>query len=192
MTAAPAPRAARRRVVRALRPRRGLAATLAAAVVAAVAALAAAEIIGALAGRPPNALPVSDLARLGRETRWDDPLALAVAGAAAAAGLVALLLALRPGRPRLIPLAPEGPHVVIGLAPSGLRRRVASAAESVDGIARVRVKAGRRRVRVRATSPLRDASGLTDQVRDAVRECVGELAPLRMPRVRVTVRHRED
>ncbi len=182
----------RRAAWRAFRPRRALPATLTAAALAAAAILIAAEVIAALFGRSANVLPVAWLARLGRDTRWDEWPALTAACVAMALGLLLLLLALMPGRLRVIPLHSDDPDVVLGLARQGLRRHAASAAESVDGITHARVRAGRRRVRVRATSPLHDARGLHDAVRDAVAQRVGELEPVRPPRLRVTVRRRED
>ncbi|MDL4818547.1 DUF6286 domain-containing protein [Actinomadura opuntiae] len=187
-----ADRPTRRRAARAFRTGRRLPAVLTAAALAAAALLTATEVIGALAGHPPHLLPVSDLARLGRDTRWDDSLAVTAAGAAVAVGGLLILLGAVPGRSRTIPLATGDPRVVLGITRRGMRRCIAHAAASVDGVATTKIKIRRRRIRVRATSPLRDAGGLGGQVREAVGQCVGELAPLRPPRVRVTIRHREN
>lgn len=188
----PSRRAVRRDVRRAFGPRRVLPSMVTAALLAAAAIILAIEVIGALVGRPPGVLPVVDLARLGRSLHWDDVLVLAVASFLATLGLLLLLLALKPGRLRAIPLRSEDAHVVLGIARPGLRRYVARAAQSVDGIDRARVKVRRHRVRVRAVSPLHDVAGLTDQVRGAVDERIGALAPLHRPHLHVTVRHRED
>jgi Family of unknown function (DUF6286) len=184
--------AVRRAVRRAFGPRRVVPSVVTAALLAAAAILLAAEVVGGLVGRPPGVLPVAQLARLGRNLRWDDVLVLAVASFLAALGLLLLLLALRPGRLRAIPLRSEDPYVVLGIARPDLRRYLAWSAESVDGVDRARVKVRRHRVRVSAVSPLHDAGGLTDQVRGALDERLGELAPLHKPHLRVTVRHRED
>jgi hypothetical protein len=180
-----------RMATRAFRPGRVLPATVTAAVLTVVAALVAMEVIAALVGRPVNVLPVAALARLGRQTRWDAPLALAVAAVASAVGLLLLLLALRPGRPRTIALTWHDPDTVLGITPHGLRRQTAQAAESVDGITRARTRVRHRHVRVRATSPLLDVRDLDDQVRHAVEERLAGLAPLRPLRLRVSVRRRE-
>jgi Family of unknown function (DUF6286) len=181
----------RRAVRRAFGPRRVVPAVITATVLTTAATILAAEVIGTLVHRPPGVLPVAWLARLGRETHWDDMLVLAVAAALAALGLVLLALALWPGRLRAIALRPEAPDLVLGITPRGLRRYAARAAENVDGIARARARVRGRRIRVRADSPLHDVSDLTGQVRQAVAERLDELAPLRRPRLNVTVRHRE-
>ena len=75
---------------------------------------------------------------------------------------------------------------------AGLRRHLADAATTVDGIASAKVKVRRRRARVYATSSLRNIEGLADQVETAVTERLAALAPLRPLRVRVSVRKRKD
>jgi hypothetical protein len=162
------------------------------AALAAAAILIAAEIISALLDRAPLLLPMTSLARLGRTTHWDHLSALIIAGAVGAAGLLLVALALWPRRPRAVALASDDPDVVLGISRGGLRRHLAQAAEGVDGIARAKVKIGRRRIRVRAASPLRDTRGLVDRVRQAVTDRIDRLAPLRHPEVRVTVRRRKD
>ena len=187
-----AARAQRRAVARAFRPRRVLPAVVVAAVLAAAAILAAIEVISTLVDRPVHVLPAGWLARVGRDVHWDDPAPLAVAAVACALGIVLIVLALAPGRSRMIALTAGDPQTVTGITRAGLRRYLAAAAMSVDGIARARVQLGRRRVRVRAASPLRDARGLSGQVEQAVTARLDELAPLRPRRVRVTVRKKED
>ncbi|MEV5753628.1 DUF6286 domain-containing protein [Actinoallomurus sp. NPDC052308] len=183
----------RRERRRAFRPRRAIPAIVTAAALAAAAILIAMEVITALLShRAGNVLPVSYLARLGRDTRWADPLTLAVAAVLAALGLLLFLLALWPGRPRSIALAFDDPAVVLGITVAGLRRQLAQVARSVDGVTRARVTVRGHRVRIHATSPLRDPRGLTEQVEHAVTGRLRDLAPLHQPRVRVTVRHRED
>jgi hypothetical protein len=188
----PSRRAVRRAARRSFGPRRVLPSVVTAALLAAAAIILTVEVVGALVGRPPGVLPVVDLARLGRSLRWDDVLVLAVASLLAALGLLLLLLALRPGRLRAIPLRSDDANMVLGIARPDLRRYVARAAEDVDGVDRARVRVRGRRIRVRAVSPLHDVGGLTDRVRGTVTERLDELAPLHRPHLRVTVRHRED
>ena len=185
-------RAQRRAAARAFRPRRVLPAVVVAAVLAAAAILAAIEVISTLAGHPVHVLPAGWLARTGRDVHWDDTAALATAAVACALGIVLIALALAPGRSRMIALASGDPQTVTGITRAGLRRYLAAAATGVDGIARARVRLGRRRARVRAASPLRDARGLSGQVEQAVTGRLEQLAPLRPRRVRVTVRRKED
>jgi hypothetical protein len=188
----PDARAQRRAAARAFRPRRVLPAVVVAALLAAAAILAAIEVISTLVNRRVHVLPTGWLARAGRDVHWDDPAALAVAAVACALGIVLIALALIPGRSRMIALTSGDPQTVTGITRAGLRRYLAAATTSVDGIARARVRLGRRRVRVRAASPLRDARGLSGQVEQAVTARLDELAPLRPRRVRVTVRKKED
>ncbi|GAA0338969.1 DUF6286 domain-containing protein [Actinoallomurus spadix] len=187
------PAVSRRGGRRVFRPRRAVPAVLAAAALAAAAFLIAVEVITSLLShRSGSVLPVPYLAGLGRATRWADPLALAVACLLAVLGLLLILLALWPGRPRVIALAFDDPDVVVGITAAGLRRQLAQAARNVDGVTRARVRLRRGGVRVQAASPLRDPRGLPEQVERAVTGRLRELAPLRPPHVRVTVRNRED
>lgn len=185
-------RPSRRAVRRAFGTHRVITAVITAAALTVAAAIVAAEVIGALVNRPPGVLPVAWLSRLGRETNWDDVLVLAVAAVLAAFGLLLLVLALWPGRLRAIALRSEAADEVLGITPQGMRRYAAQAAESVDGVIRARAKLRRRRLRIRADSPLHDVGELTGQVHQAVAERLDELAPLHRPRLHVTVRHREE
>lgn len=106
----------RRTVRRAFGPRRVLPSVVTAALLTAAAVILAVEVIGALLGRPPGVLPVAELTRLGQNLRWDDILVLATASLLAALGLWLLLLALRPGRLRAIPLRSDDTNVVLGIA----------------------------------------------------------------------------
>jgi hypothetical protein len=182
-----------RRATHVFRPLRALPATIVALLLAVVAALVAVEVIGGLFGSPPGLLPVEQLGKLGRETHWNDSLTFTVCGVAVLLGLLLLLLALKPGRPRAVVLASEDPQVVMGIESSGMSRHLARAAESVPGVSSAQVAVSARRVRVVASSPLRDTAGLDEQVRTAVTERVDELAPMAgRPTVRVTVRRRQD
>ncbi|GAA2757410.1 DUF6286 domain-containing protein [Actinopolymorpha rutila] len=182
-----------RRATRVFRPRRVLPATIVALVLAVVAALVAVEVIGGLFGSPPGLLPVDGLSALGRETRWNDALPFVVCGAGILLGLLLLFLAVKPGRPRAVVLASADPQVVMGIESAGMSRHLARAAESVPGVSSAQVAVSARRVRVVASSPLRDTAGLDEQIRTAVTERVDELAPMAgRPNVRVTVRRRQD
>ncbi|SDR95230.1 DUF6286 domain-containing protein [Actinopolymorpha singaporensis] len=182
-----------RRATHVFRPRRVLPATIVAIVLAVVAGLVALEVIGGLFGSPPGLLPVERLSALGRETRWNDSLPFAVCGLAVLLGLLLVFLALKPGRPRAVVLASADPQVVMGIESAGMSRHLARAAESVPGVSSAQVAVSARRVRVVASSSLRDTVGLDEQVRTAVSERVDELAPMAgRPNVRVTVRRRQD
>jgi Family of unknown function (DUF6286) len=181
----------RRATRRAFRPQRVVPAAVVAALSAVAAVLVLVEVVAALLRRPAVVLPIGWLGRLSRTVYWDDLLVLAGAAALAALGLVIVALALSPGRPRAYPLDGDDPEVLMGIEPAGLRRYAEYAARRVDGVTGARARIGRRRMRVRVTSPLHDTRGLPDAVRGAVERCFGELALRNPPRPRVSVRHRE-
>ncbi len=66
-----------------------------------------------------------------------------------------------PGRFRVVPVDSQDPRSVVAVTRAGLRRYLASAATTVDGIASAKVRV--RRARVYATSSLRDTAGLAAQ-----------------------------
>lgn len=181
-----------RAAVRRFRSRRTLAASLVAAVLAIAATAGAIEVISYLVDRPSGLLPVDGLARVGRETRWEDPLVLIVAAVAGLIGLLLLALAVLPGRARVIPVAAGLDQVILALRPAALERHAAAAAEAVPGVEHAVASVRGRRLRVRVESWLRDPGDLADQVRQAVAERVDQLAPLRRPRLQVHLRHRKD
>lgn len=180
-------RSAARAATRAFRPARSVTAIVVASLLAVAALLTAAEVISRLLDRPLRLLPVDRLAQLGRETRWDDPLTFTVAGIAVGVGLLLVVLAIWPGRPRAIPLASGDPHVVIGITRGAMRRYAVQAAQTVDGVSRATATVGRRRTAVRAGSPLHDPRGLAEPVHRAVTRRIEQLAPLRAMTVRVSV-----
>lgn len=190
--AAGSDRAALREAMRRFRPRRLVPAVITAALLAVGAVLVAAEIISGLFGRSAGVLPVDRLARLGRETGWDDALTYVVAGVAIGLGLLLLWLALVPGRVRALPLAADRPGVVMVMSRSAVQQVAAHAAETVDGVAQAqaRARAGRGTIAVRVDTPLREPGDLADRVQGAVAERIGRYAPLRRQRVRVGVRRR--
>lgn len=184
--------AVRQTVTREFRPRRTVPAVIVAVLLAAAAVLVAIEILAELFGNPLGLLPVEDLARLGRETQWNDPLTFIVAILACLLGLLLLFLALWPGRVKASALSSGRPGVAVAITSSDLQRLATQAAESVSGVDRASASGGAGKLDVRADSPLHDAGDLGDQVQRAVSEQLDQLALLRPPRIRVNVRHRED
>lgn len=187
-----AARGSARATRRAFRPRRTVPSAVLAALSAVAAVLVLVEVVAALLRRPPVVLPVPWLAWLGRTAHWDDLAVLAGAAALTALGAGIAAVALSPGRPRAYAMEGGDPGVLMGVAPSGLRRYAEHAAREVDGVTGARARTGRRRVRIRATSPLHDTRDLPGEVRAAVERCFAELALLHPPRVQVRVRHREE
>lgn len=115
-------------------------------------------------------------------------LVLVVGVVAVVLGLLLLPVALRP-RPRkgLAVRATTGVH----LRPRDLARVLEARLEGIDGVTDVRVKATRRRVRVRATSVAGKDRGAATKVtvRDRVEPVLGALE--HAPRLSVSVRHDE-
>lgn len=179
------PRRAARRV---FRPRRSVPGVLTAAILAAAGILGAVQAVSAALDRPVWRLPHRYFAGPLQDTHWDNTVTLAVAAAVAFTGLILILAGLIPGRPRAIPLASGDASVVIGVPRRNLRHSLARLAGDVDGIDRARVKAGSRSVTVRASTRLRDPTGLREDVRAAVQDRLTALDPLRPPRVRVRIR----
>lgn len=180
--------AAYRQAMRAFRPRRVVPAAIVAALLALAAWLTAAEVVSRLFDRPLSVLPVAWLSRQGRQTAWNDPLALTVAAVLVALGLLLLVVALWPGRGRVVPVQSGHADALAVITHRALARHVATSAESVDGVGRARVRVRRGQLRVRADTPLHDPTGLPAQVREAVSAELRRLAPLRPLTVRVTVR----
>ena len=182
----------RRKARRVFRPRRTMPGVLVAAVLAAAGILGAIQAASAALGHPLWKVPHRDFAGpVQSTTHWSSTGPLAGAAVAAFIGLVLILIAVIPGRPRAIALASGDDSVVIGVPRRSLRRSLAWLAEEVPGIDSARVRAGRRSVTVRATTRLRDPAGLRDSVQAAVQDRLAALDPLWPLRVKVRLRRKE-
>ncbi|MQA95436.1 MAG: hypothetical protein GEV11_12585 [Streptosporangiales bacterium] len=180
-------RRAARRAVRVFRPRRTGTALVVAAVLLTVSALTAAEVISWLMGRPLRLVPYERLGELARAYRFDDPVMLGASAVIALAGLWLLLVALVPGRPRMVPLATDDPDLVVGLSRAGLRHALEAAAAAVPGVGESRVRLRRRTVTVYVRGGSSEPGEPAAGVRRAVTARLVELAPVRMPKVRIVV-----
>jgi len=159
---------------------------------AAIMVLIAVLVISALAGRPLAAGAYAPLVDQLRNTRWHDLAARIAGGVIGVLGLILLLIACRPGRPGVIPLAGGDPHVALGVTRAGLNRALASVAAEVEGADHVRVTARPHRITVHVRTPMREPGALAEQVRAAVTARIEELEPARTPRVIVRVRRAHD
>lgn len=185
-------RRAKRVLAREFRPRRRVPATIVALLLLLGAVLGAIEVTSYLFDRPVGVLPTADLAQLGRETQWNDPLTVTVAVVACLLGLLLLAVALWPGRSRAVAMATDRPELVMVIGESDIARLAVRAAEDVDGVDHASAQVRRGRVSVRADSPLHETGDLTDQVHLAISEQLEDLALLRPRPVRVNVRRREE
>lgn len=187
---------AHRAAVRAFRPKRVPAAVAAATALSALGAAVAAQVLAWRLGRPflpPGVLHQAD--RLARRLPADDPAVVALGASVALAGLLCLLAAALPGRSRVLPLSGDDPAFVAGVRRRGLRAAVRAAALGVPGVTRARVRLRRRpraRVVVRAVTWYRNPESLREQVAAAVRARLDALALIRVPRVTVRLRGRDD
>ncbi|HEX4811364.1 MAG TPA: DUF6286 domain-containing protein [Nonomuraea sp.] len=158
--------AGRRRASRVLRPARTLPGAVVSLTLAAGLGATAAEVVSALLGRPLGWVPVNELARLAGDHTW--PEAATAALATAGAGLAMLLLAVVPGRGRLVPVQTSDPLVVIGITRSGLRRTLRAAAQQVSGVERARVRLRRRTIEVTVVTSAESSGSMLRQVGTAV------------------------
>ncbi|WP_181860979.1 DUF6286 domain-containing Asp23/Gls24 family envelope stress response protein [Streptomyces diacarni] len=112
-----------------------------------------------------------------------------VGGAVAAvAGLWLAWLALTPGLRRLLPASPPGQRTHVTLERSSVAVLVRDAVSTVEGVARVAVRCGRRRVRVRAAVSFGERVAAREAARGAAAEALRGCGLARPPRLRVTVR----
>ncbi|MBG0812956.1 DUF6286 domain-containing protein [Planomonospora sp. ID82291] len=140
---APRPQAGGRRAARLLRPSRGPAGAVVALAASVVLPALAAGTVALLSGSPAAVAVYGGLAAGPGASAWSDPVVLGAALGMVAVGAALVAVAVVPGRPRLVPLETGDPLAVMGLTRSGLRRTLRAAAESVDGVARARVRLGR-------------------------------------------------
>lgn len=139
-----------------------------------------------LLGHPPL-LPFAALADRAGTLAWSSPAVLGGGGVLALLGLVLLVCAWSPGSATVLPLA--GGYSSAGATRHSLRRVVTQAAGRVDGISKATATIGRRRVRTTVTTPLRDTTGLGEQVRAAVDDQLAGIALARPPRITVSPGH---
>ncbi|MEV7433693.1 DUF6286 domain-containing Asp23/Gls24 family envelope stress response protein [Streptomyces griseoviridis] len=137
--------------------------------------------------RPPAAWRTATLDWL---SRHGPSAAASTVGAVAVAllGVVLIVLAVTPGRRGLRTVTSGSPRLVTAVDRSALASLVEDAVRDTDGIGPVRVRAGRRRVTVRAGLAFGDRDRARSAVRDAARRVLEGCDLRRTPRLRVTVR----
>lgn len=155
----------------------------------ALGALIAGEVALIALGRPPLT-PYADLVGLARDTSARGGAAVAFGAGLAVLGLLLLVLALRPGRRRGLPVVASTPDVTTAVHRDGLRRRLQAEAVRVEGVRSARVTVGRRQVRVQATAGVRDTADLAAQVQQRLATFLSALDLQRPLSVRATVARR--
>jgi hypothetical protein len=152
----------------------------------------AVEIGLAALARPPLVLPYPQLADVLGRSRWADAPVVAVLAGVALLGLVLLAGQLVPRRTRLVPIADPVPGVSTATTRRSLERVLRRAASGADGITTASVRATPRRIRVRAVTRLRDATGLHAGVVAAVGDQLDGIGLARRPAISVSVRQKES
>ncbi|GGP04777.1 DUF6286 domain-containing protein [Nonomuraea glycinis] len=177
-----------RRSRRALRPARTPAAVLVAAVLTAGLGLTTAEIVSALLGKSLGWVPVDRAVAWASRSSWNElpPVGLALAGVGAAL----LLLALVPGRSRLVPVETTDPLIVVGITRVGLRRTLRAVAQEVDGVHKARVRLRRRRIEVTVVTGPESSGSMLKQVGTAVGDRLAGVGTLETGEVVVRLRRK--
>jgi hypothetical protein len=88
----------------------------------------------------------------------------------------------------VLPLADDGHAVAAGATRQSVARHLARTAREVDGIDAAATSLTARAVRTTVRTPLRDTSGLAEQVRTAIGEQLDRVALRRTPAVTVRVK----
>ncbi|MFD3541190.1 DUF6286 domain-containing protein [Streptomyces sp. NPDC058662] len=188
---APAGPAGRARVPR-LRSARRIPAAIGALVVLAATGLLLYDLAAVRAGRPGMGWRRELARELDRATPADTWVVLSGA-ALAAAGLVLLMLALAPGLRGILPMrVPDAAGPAARGVRAGLGRRDAAQvlrdrAMEVSGVRSVRVRVGRSRIGVRATSHFRELEDVRSDLDAVVAVAIEELGLAHPPRPRVRV-----
>jgi hypothetical protein len=187
---AKAPRRANRAAVREFRPRRVIPAVVASAALMAIGLIAALEIISGLLGVPARLIPYPRVLAWAQSTRWNETAVIVGAAVIAALGLLLLLIALVPGRPRYVPLHTGDPELVMGMRRRSFARALEHAATSVQGVKDAKARVRGDRVRVTATTTMHDSARLEDAAHQAVAGTINSLGPTGAPRLDVSLRRR--
>ncbi|GAB2685646.1 DUF6286 domain-containing protein [Nocardia thraciensis] len=120
-------------------------------------------------------VPYDDVATMLHDTRWGSGWVLGAGIAAALAGVLLLVLALAPGRSVVVPVE-SGDEVAAGIARRSLRAAVRDAAGSVGEVDSVRVRLGRKKIRIGARTGRAPEESVA-AIRAAVDERLSRVAP---------------
>ncbi|MEU7001380.1 DUF6286 domain-containing protein [Nonomuraea sp. NPDC046570] len=180
----------RRRASRALKPARTPAGVAVALALTAGLGLTAVEVVAALMGERIGLVPVDQAADLAAEHPWSNPFVVGGALVAAVLGTILLLLALLPGRARLVAVETTDPRLVIGITRSGLRRTLRAVAEDVEGVIRAKVRLRPRQIEVVVVTEADRTGATLRQVGAAVGDRLNGLGALCASEVVVRLRRR--
>ncbi|MFE7775189.1 DUF6286 domain-containing protein [Streptomyces sp. NPDC057445] len=166
------------------RPRRTVPATLTALVLLAACVLITIVAIQLIMGQS-SLIGYRSVTDTLHSTHWNDTAVLVAGGTLVLLGLLLLLAALLPGKPRVLPLSGD---MDAGVTRRSLRHALQNTAASVDGVSRAKLKLGRRTIVARVRTDRTNTEGLTDAVRAAVDQHLDQVTPLTRPAMKVQLR----
>ena len=149
--------------------------------------LVAVEIVLAQLGRPPLLIPWSAWASWLGEQTWDTFTVRLVLFGLVVVGLVLLILALRPGKPRRLALPTTGSNLRVSIARRALQQNLADTATRASGVASASAKAGRRTVTITATTANPNTTEVQNAAQAAVDQRLDQLGLVGRLRCRVRI-----
>ena len=153
--------------------------------------LLALEIALQAAGREePWVLPWDTWYREGTDTLWSDPTVRAVCIGLLVAAVLLLVLQFARRRPSALPVRQRAEAVHVDLDRRGLENWLEARLGKVDGVASLKVRALRRKLRVRADAVSRDAAPIERRLHEVATNEIAELDLVQPPSVDVDVRPR--
>lgn len=149
--------------------------------------LAVVEIVLTAVDRPAWLVPHQQWSRWLGDNTFSAGIVRVVLIGLVIVGLLLLLAALRRGKPGSLQLPARSEGVRVTASRRGIERTLSTAARRADGVRSARVRAGRRSVRVKASTAMRSTAELDQPVTTAVTERLEELGLTGVLRPRVTV-----
>ncbi len=123
---------------------------------------------------------------------WGAAASMIICGAAAAIGLVAIIAAVKPGRPSgttlVLPGAAAAFETEYMISRRGIARLAAARADGIDGVEKVSTVATGRAVHLRVTTTSQQTEQINTRVVEAVTSCLTGIGLNPPPRVTATVR----
>ncbi|GLX98130.1 DUF6286 domain-containing protein [Herbidospora sp. NBRC 101105] len=157
-------RARRRTAMRALRPGRTPAGAGVAGALVVLGTALVGEMVCAFAGWPTGWSGLPGVLGLA----WGEPLVALTGSLMVVSGTALLLLAMIPGRPRLVPLEVGDDGLVLGLTRAGLKRTLVAVAMTVSGVDLAFVRLRRGQIEVTVLTRGNRTGGLLKEVGAAV------------------------
>jgi glucose dehydrogenase len=149
--------------------------------------LVAVEIVLAQLGRPALLIPWSAWASWVAGQTWDTLTVRLILAGLVVVGLILLILALRPGKPRRLALPATGSNLHMSIARRALQQNLADTAARASGVASASAKAGRRTVTITATTANPNTTEVHNAAQAAVNQRIDEIGLARRLRSRVRI-----